>query len=132
MSKEKASKSNNYHYNKSLKLLARELRNSMTKAEVCLWKYKLKGNQMEGYTFLRQRSVLDFIADFMCKELLLIIEIDGLTHQTIEQARKDKKRDKTLAEVGFTTLRFSDWEVLNRINEVANTIEVWIKNKEIA
>jgi very-short-patch-repair endonuclease len=49
---------------------------------------------MKGYSFLRQRSVLNYIADFMCKELKLIIEVDGITHsyeQTIEKDIFDRK-----------------------------------------
>ena len=45
----------------------------MTKAEACLWKYVLGSRQMKGYQFRRQRPVLNYIADFMCKELLLAV-----------------------------------------------------------
>jgi very-short-patch-repair endonuclease len=52
----------------------------MTKAEACLWKYVLRARQMKGYQFGRQRPVLNYIADFMSKELRLMIEVDGITH----------------------------------------------------
>lgn len=60
---------NHHHYNKNLREFAHEKRNEMTKAEACLWKYALRGKQM-GYTFNRQRPVLNYIADFMCKACL--------------------------------------------------------------
>jgi very-short-patch-repair endonuclease len=61
---EKAAPQNNYHYNPTLKTFAKDLRKHMTKAEACLWKYQLRAGQMKGYTFLRQRPVLSYIADF--------------------------------------------------------------------
>jgi very-short-patch-repair endonuclease len=67
-------------YNIRLQPFAIKLRKDKTKAEACLWKYVLRAGQMKGYQFRRQRPVVDFIADFMCKELRLIIEVDGITH----------------------------------------------------
>jgi very-short-patch-repair endonuclease len=64
----------NSFYNKRNKQVARMLRSNMTKAEACLWKYALRARQMKGYKFRRQRPVLNYVADFMCKELNLIIE----------------------------------------------------------
>ncbi len=95
----------------------------MTKAEACLWKYVLKGGSMKGFTFRRQRPVLQYIADFMCKELLLIIEVDGITHSYGDVVENDIKRQKELENAGFTVLRFADEEVLNHINSVRLAIE---------
>ena len=75
-----ASKSNNYHYNPLLKQFASKLRNDGTKAEACLWKYVLRAKKFKGYQFRPQRPLLNYIADFMCPELMLIIEVDGITH----------------------------------------------------
>jgi len=91
-----ADKSNLYGYNKKLKGLAKANRNSMTKAEACLWKYVLKAHQMKGYLFRRQRPVFNYIADFMCKELKLIIEVDGITHYYHDTQINDKIRQKEL------------------------------------
>lgn len=78
--------SDNFYYNKDIKELARRLRNNSTKAEVVLWKEILRGGKMHGYTFLRQRPVKTCIADFMNKDLRLIIEVDGMRNveKTIE------------------------------------------------
>ena len=65
-----AEKENHLLYNKNLQPFANKNRKQMTKAEACLWKYVLRGKQM-GYFFNRQRPVLNYIADFMCKELNL-------------------------------------------------------------
>ena len=102
----------------------------MTKAEACLWKYILRARQLKGYQFRRQRSVLKYIADFMCIELMLIIEVDGITHQWEETVVKDKKKQADLEAAGFTVLRFTDEEVLNNINDVHGFLEDWIEKKE--
>ena len=101
----------------------------MTKAEACLWKYVLRAGQLKGYQFRRQRPVLNYIADFMCKELMLIIEADGITHQWEENIESDKKRQIDLEAVGFTVLRFTDHEILNEIHIVRTVLEEWIEKK---
>ena len=125
-----ADKSNNYKFNKELKSAANNLRKSMTKAEACLWKYCLRARQMKGYQFRRQRPVLNYIADFMCKELMLIIEVDGITHSHDDVAEKDIIRQKALEDAGFKVLRFEDDEVLFFINRVYQEIEGWISEEE--
>ena len=122
---EKASSKNNWHYNKELQLYANKLRKNMTKAEACLWKYVLKAGKLSNWQFNRQRPVLNYIADFMCKELLLIIEVDGFTHIWEETLDKDQKKEADLELVGFKVLRFQDEEVLNDIDNVIHEIENW-------
>lgn len=114
----KASKSNNYHYNKRLQPFARELRRSMTKAEACIWKYILRSGKLSGYKFRRQRPVLNYIADFICFDLMLIIEIDGFSHSLNEVVENDIIRQNDLEEAGFKVLRFNDEEILNDIENV--------------
>jgi very-short-patch-repair endonuclease len=126
-----ASSANNYLYNKNLRSKASSLRAKMTKAEACLWKYVLQGRRMKGFQFRRQRPVLKYIADFMCKELNLIIEVDGITHTYEEVAKNDHIRQQALEFVGFTVLRFTNEEVLTNIDRVRQVIESWIDSQEI-
>jgi very-short-patch-repair endonuclease len=119
----------NLDYNPSLKFYAGDLRRNMTKAEACLWKYVLKGKKVRGYLFNRQRPVLQYIGDFMCKELRLIIEVDGITHHWDETIRRDEKRQKDLENAGYFVMRFTDEEVLKNINNVRLKIEGWIEEK---
>jgi very-short-patch-repair endonuclease len=121
---------NNTAYNKRLQPFANRLRKEMTKSESCLWKYVLKSRKMYGYQFRRQRSVLGYIADFMCKELMLVIELDGATHLLEEVIEKDIKKQRTLENAGFTVMRFTDDEVLNSIENVADIIKEKIKELE--
>ena len=123
-----AGKQNLWHYNANLKKFARENRKEMTKAEACIWKYLLGNKQMMGYQFRRQRPILNYIADFLCKELMLIIEVDGLTHQWEEVAKKDTIRQHELEQVGFTILRFHDEEILNDIVNVERAIIAYIQD----
>jgi very-short-patch-repair endonuclease len=126
----KANKSNLHLYNSGLKDYARENRNASTKAEACLWKFVLRAKQMKGYAFRRQRPVLKYIADFMCKELNLIIEVDGLYHTWEETKAKDEFRQKQLEDAGFTVLRFTNKEVLTAISRVYEKIEECILELE--
>lgn len=78
-------------YKPELKDLARELRNCSTKAEIKLW-VQLKGKQMLGYDFHRQKLLLNYITDFYCPELNLVIEIDGYSHEFEETQIRDKRK----------------------------------------
>lgn len=117
----KAHTSNNFVYNKKLKKLASKNRKKATKAEACLWKYALSKKQ-SGYTFKRQRPVLKYIADFMCQDLKLIIEVDGSSHDSMEVRINDLKRQKELENYGFTVLRFTNVEVLENMDDVRRII----------
>ena len=126
----KTHKSNLHHYNPQLQPVANKLRKEMTKAEACLWKYALRAGMMKGYSFKRQRPVLKYIADFMCQDLMLIIEVDGLTHTWQETIVKDEKREEELRKTGFTVLRFSDYDVLNDMENVKRILYNWIEDFE--
>jgi very-short-patch-repair endonuclease len=121
-------KTMNNNYNKSLKTFARENRKSSTKAEIRIWCELLKNKKMLGFQFLRQRPIDNYIADFLCKELNLIIEIDGYSHQF--KFEEDINRDKKLNSLGFQTLRFTDDEVKNYITNVERAIIQWIEENK--
>jgi len=122
-------KFSNHFYNKYLQPNANRLRKEMTKAEACLWKFVLRAGKMKGFQFRRQRPVLIYIADFMCKELMLIVEVDGSIHELEEVSKNDKIRQKALEEAGFTVLRFTNEEVLTNIHWVSSYLEDWIEKK---
>ena len=106
------------HYNKNLKPVARKLRAQSTKAERRIWYELLSGKKFLGYKFLRQRAIDNFIVDFFCRELKLIIEIDGKSHDFPDVIARDNIRSERLKELGYEIIRFSDWEVLNDLPEV--------------
>ncbi|MEM6377991.1 MAG: endonuclease domain-containing protein [Bacteroidota bacterium] len=121
-----ADKDQYHHYNPNLKTFARQLRRNSTKAEIRTWKELLRAKKMMGYAFLRQRPILNYIADFYCKDLKLVVEIDGFTHETIEAIEKDKIRDATLRVAGYKTIRFTNYEVLNELEDVKLKLEKYI------
>ena len=66
-------------YDPKLKEITKKQRNTSTLSEILLWK-QLKGKQMVGYDFHRQKPLDKYIVDFFCNELLLAIEIAGRSH----------------------------------------------------
>ena len=116
-------------YNPKLKLLARELRNNSTKAEIILW-LKLKGKQMHGYDFHRQKPIDNYILDFFCYKLMLGIEVDGYSHTLEEVYHKDLIKTSKMNEFGIHILRFTDDQVLKDMFSVMMTIENYIENFE--
>ena len=96
-----------------------------------LWKKILSNKQMKGYQFRMCRPVLNYIADFICRELLLIIEIDGISPYDTFAQPIDPKRAEDLEHIGFTVLRFSEWEVLNKQAAVIQVIEKWVDKHAI-
>ena len=112
-----------FQYNSKLKERARYLRNNSTLFEVLLWRH-LKGNQMHGFDFDRQKPIDNYIVDFFCNELMLAIEIDGDSHDF--KIEYDKNRQTKLESVGLRFLRFSDLDVKSNMEGVISMIENWI------
>ena len=112
---------NNNHYNPNLKEVARELRTeTVSGAEKYLWKAILSRKQL-GVGFKRQRPIDQFIVDFCCQELRLIIEIDGNSH--FHKPEYDAYRQKRLEDLGFTVIRFSEGDVLNNIDIIITQLQ---------
>jgi very-short-patch-repair endonuclease len=114
-------KFNKSNYNKTLKSFARKLRNDSTKGEIILWKEVLSSRKMYGLQFLRQYPIDNYILDFVCRRLQLVIEVDGYSHN--DRYDHDLVRDGKLKELGFTTLRIDEQEVYNDLNNVILVIE---------
>lgn len=113
------------HYNKNLKHLASDLRNSSTQSEIRLWHY-LKGKQL-GVRFIRQKPIGDYIVDFYCKELRLALELDGLSHHFEETMLKDEEKEAYLNRLGIDVLHFEDKEVLGDIDNVMAVLMDYIE-----
>jgi very-short-patch-repair endonuclease len=93
----------------------------MTEAESFLWQ-RIRRKQLKGRQFYRQKNIGNYIVDFYCPSAKVIVELDGGQHYTQEGIRRDRVRDKYLESLGFTTLRFSDREVLKNIEGVLERI----------
>jgi very-short-patch-repair endonuclease len=98
---------------------ARHLRKSYTDAELRLWRL-LRNRRLTGIKFRRQHPIDRYIADFVCLEHQLIIEVDGSQHA--QQADYDTKRTAQLEVLGFRVLRFWDNDVLTNSEAVLQAI----------
>ena len=111
--------------NKNLKPLARNLRKTGTKGEALLWRDVLKAKQSWPYQFNRQFIIGDYIVDFICRKLHLIIEIDGSSH--FAKSEEDYKRQIFLENQGYVVMRFPESIVVYRIDEVITDIDYTIQ-----
>jgi len=99
---------------------ARALRQAMTDAERALWR-RLRHDQL-GVRFRRQHPVGPYIADFACRPLRLIVEVDGGQHA--DSPGRDRRRDAWMASQGYTVLRFWNHLVLGDLEAVMERIHV--------
>jgi very-short-patch-repair endonuclease len=112
-------------YNPKLKALARLLRKQGILSEVLLWK-QLQGKAL-GVEFHRQVPMLEYIVDFYCHELMLAIEIDGLTHDLDDVFVNDALRQKELEAYGVCFLRFHSADVMKNMSGVVAAIQLKIE-----
>ncbi|WP_232758729.1 endonuclease domain-containing protein [Flavobacterium sp. ALD4] len=108
---------------------AKKLRENPTEAEEVMW-LSLRNNQLDGYKFRRQHPLLNYVADFYCHQLKLVIEIDGEYHQTVEQKKLDNERTENIEFQGLKLIRFTNEEVISNISAVLNKIKEFIKIEE--
>ena len=107
-------------YNRQLVEKAKQLRKNMTPAEKRLWYGYLR---MFKFRILRQRSINNFIVDFFCAQLILVIEVDGESHFTDKGKDYDWERTQILEGYGLKVLRFTNDEVLQDWEGVCRRIE---------
>ena len=108
-----------------LKVFRKKLRNRSTASEACLWKM-LKNRQVENLKFRRQSSIGNYIVDFYCPEIKLIIELDGVSYDNYLAEELDAKRDDELRKAGYSILRFENRYVYEFSEKI---IEEIIKTK---
>ena len=99
--------------------IARRLRVNQTDAETILWN-RIRNRQISAHKFVRQQPIANYICDFVCRERLLIVEVDGGQHS---QSAADAIRNRRLAEEGYRVLRFWNNDVLGNIEGVLATIQ---------
>ncbi|MDG5814679.1 endonuclease domain-containing protein [Chitinispirillales bacterium ANBcel5] len=107
---------------------ARRLRKKCTPAEKVLWN-RLRNRKLAGLKFRRQQLIQGFIADFYCEKAKLVIEVDGLVHQTPRQMNRDKYRETVFKGRGIYTLRIPNEKVFGCIEECLQTIILTAKER---
>ena len=113
-------------YYEKIKEYVKKHRSNPTAAEDALWQ-SLRDKQLGGHKFRRQHIIGKYIADFVCLQEKLVIEIDGLIHQLPDVHENDIARESWLKEQGFEVIRFTNEEVLGDIDEVRYKIQRKIK-----
>jgi very-short-patch-repair endonuclease len=98
------------------------MRKEPTQAERILWDV-LRNRKFHGLKFRRQVPVDRYIADFLCLEKKVIIELDGPLHDE----EHDRQRDKVLESAGFIVLRFKNEDFINNFGTVMERLEFFAK-----
>ena len=96
----------------------RSLRKHDTAAEQALWEH-LRARRLSGLKFVRQQSIGQYIADFACRSLKLIVEVDGATHGDVAY---DERRTRWLETNGWTVVRVTNVDVFTQMEGVLETI----------
>ncbi len=112
-------------FNDHLKQKARRLRNNSTAGEINLWNH-LKSRQLMGLRFLRQKPIENYIVDFYCHKLKLVIEIDGGSHDW--KSEYDLDRQNKLEELGYTVFRYSEYKAKYRVEDILSSLIIFIEN----
>ncbi len=102
-------------YNPKLKERARELRKSGNLSEVLFWQ-QIRNGQFRGLDFDRQKIIGHYIVDFFCSNAMVVIEIDGSSHD--DKQEYDRERDLFLEGLGLTVIHIDDWEVKKNLPNV--------------
>ena len=102
---------------------ARALRREATPAERALWLFLARSQT--GAKFSRQMPVGPWFADFLCRELRLVVELDGFSHDVAPD--RDVRRDAWMAREGFTVLRFTNADVRDNIEGVVAAIRLEVE-----
>jgi very-short-patch-repair endonuclease len=97
---------------------ARELRRVDNDAERAFWS-EVRGRRLSGYKFVRQEPIDRYFADFACREMKLVVELDGSQHVN---SAHDVRRDRVMTELGWNVLRFWSVDVLKERDAVLETL----------
>jgi very-short-patch-repair endonuclease len=106
---------------------ARALRREQTIAEKRLWE-QLRNRTLEGFKFSRQVPIGPYIADFVCREKRLIVEIDGANHSTEDELASDNRRSGFLKSESYNVIRFQNDEIMAGMDEVLTLILQALRN----
>ena len=109
---------------------ARTLRRNQTSAEGKLWFY-IRNRQVDGYKFVRQAPLCGYFVDFLCRELRLVIEVDGATHSTDEEVARDRQRTARLNSEGYDVLRIQNDDIYQGLDGVIDAIHYAIAARTV-
>lgn len=111
---------------KSTKEKRRLLKINMTTEEIILWEYLRKDKL--GFRFRRQYGINQYIVDFYCPKLKLVIELDGKHHYLEKNLKYDKVREKFLEGLGLKVIRIKNEDINENLNESLYKIDEVVKS----
>jgi very-short-patch-repair endonuclease len=100
---------------------SRVLRSAETSAEAKLWG-ELRNRQLGGKKFVRQAPVGPYFVDFLCRELKLVVEVDGGTHSTDAEVAADRDREAHLRRLGYRVVRAGNQDVHENLGGVIDEL----------
>ena len=110
-----------YGATKRIFINAKALRNRETFAEKLLWS-RLRNKQL-GYHFRRQHPLSNYVVDFFCEQLKLVIEVDGSIHADPQVALDDQNKELSLRSEGLEIIRFTNDAIIKDVNAVVENIK---------
>lgn len=113
------------YYQSYLRQNSRSLRNNQTKEEQILW-FHLRKKQIYNQQFYRQKPIGNYIVDFVCPRIKLIIEVDGSDHEY--KYEEDIKRQKDLENLGFYIFRIKNKQIHYNLKGVMQAIELVVNS----
>ena len=115
-------------YNGKLISYAKDLRKNATKQEKHLWYDFLKNYPIR---FQRQKTIGEYIVDFYCSKSKLVIEIDGGQHYDDSAIVYDERRTDYLEKQGLKVIRFTNYEIDNKFDDVCYMIDATVRKQSI-
>lgn len=84
-----------------------------------MW-YRLRAGRLDGWKFRRQVPLGPYVADFLCEQARVIVEVDGGQHG--DRAQQDRVRTEWMEQQGYRVIRFWNNEVMGNIEGVLETL----------
>ena len=116
-------------YNKANIPLAKALRKNMTPWERKLWYEFLRDYPVR---FQRQKAIGNYIVDFYCAKVGLVVELDGGGHYTAEQTEKDMLRTNDLQSMKLAVIRICNLDIDRNFRGVCEHIDFTVKNLSLS
>jgi very-short-patch-repair endonuclease len=94
-----------------------------------LWS-RLKNRALGGHKFVRQDVVGPYFPDFVCREQMLVVEVDGATHSTIAEKAKDAARERFLKAEGYRVIRVQNANIYENLDGVCEFILAAVEGRD--
>ncbi len=104
------------------------MRSKQTEAERLFWE-RVRAHRLNGHKFKRQYLIGAYTADFICVDRHLIVELDGGIHLLKEE--RDKLRDAVISTRGYRVLRFENWHITEKLDDVLRTVLHYLENPNL-